>query len=105
MIPLTPCEKTSEPIAGPTSLPDNNARCALALPVLLESSLAPDYLKLGDFDWMYWPTTGPKGLLTGPPLNGPLIALRSNRRANFFAILTRDSIAIWNVRVGTLFSR
>ncbi|ODN94637.1 hypothetical protein L198_04776 [Cryptococcus wingfieldii CBS 7118] len=47
---------------------------------------------------MYWPTATTRLVSTPIPLHSPLSHAEPNRKGNFFATLTADSLAVWDVR-------
>ena len=49
---------------------------------------------------MYWPTSAARVLDIPSPFNrDPLIRVRPSRKGNFFAVLTKDGLGVWDVRV------
>ncbi|KAK4690054.1 RAB6A-GEF complex partner protein 1, partial [Tremellales sp. Uapishka_1] len=48
---------------------------------------------------MYWPTSAARTLSLPPPLDcSPLIRIKSSRKGNFFAVLAKDGLGVWDVR-------
>lgn len=49
---------------------------------------------------MYWPTAAARVVTSTPPVDvGAIKTVRPSRRGNLFASITRDTIAVWDVRV------
>lgn len=49
---------------------------------------------------MYWPTAAPKVISATDPVDTKVVkTVRPSRRGNFFASITNDTLAVWDVRV------
>jgi hypothetical protein len=52
---------------------------------------------------MYWPTAAAKQIdLPSIGDDHPVEAIRSSKRGNFFVSFTKDTLAVWDVRVSHL---
>jgi len=50
---------------------------------------------------MYWPTAAARIIIPDSSDNvSEIKVIRPSKRANFFASITRDTLAVWEVRVG-----
>jgi hypothetical protein len=50
---------------------------------------------------MYWPTAAARIIIPESSDNvSEIKVIRPSKRANFFASITRDTLAVWDVRVG-----